>query len=51
MHLLGESVMSRGSNGTVLKELDRLFSEGTLAGLSIGQLLERFASRRDETCP
>src|SRR3954469_3301933 len=33
------------SNG--LNEIRRLFGEGTVAGLSDGQLLERFASRGD----
>ena len=32
----------------VLQQLDRLFSEGTLAGLGDGQLLERYLTRRDE---
>src|SRR5262249_51375757 len=32
---------------TALDEIHRLFAEGTLAGLSDGQLLERFASRAD----
>lgn len=36
------------SNGSVLRHVHRLFGQGTLAGLSEGQLLDRFASRRDE---
>ncbi|WP_315850089.1 RNA polymerase sigma factor, partial [Singulisphaera acidiphila] len=35
-----------GSSG--LKDLGRLFSEGTDAGQSDGRLLERFVARRDE---
>ena len=34
--------------GAVLKELDRAFNQGTIAGLSEGKLLERFVSGRDE---
>ncbi len=33
---------------TALGHLDRLFTTGSLVGLSDGQLLERFVSRRDE---
>ena len=32
----------------VLKELDRAFNQGTIAGPSEGKLLERFVSGRDE---
>ncbi len=39
--------MSSIDRGTVLQQLDRLFSEGTLAGLGDGQLLERYLTRRD----
>ncbi len=34
--------------GTVLKELDRAFNQGTISGLSEGNLLERFVSHHDE---
>ena len=34
--------------GVVEKHLEILFREGTLTGLDDGQLLERFAKRRDE---
>ncbi len=34
--------------GAVLKELDRAFNQGTIAGLTEGNLLERFVSGRDE---
>ena len=40
--------MSSIDRGTVLQQLDRLFSEGTLAGLGDGELLERFLTRRDQ---
>ena len=40
---------STGSDrGMVLQQLDRLFRDGTLAGLGDGQLLERYRTRRDE---
>ena len=35
--------------GIVLRQIDRLFREGTLGGLGDGQLLERYLTRRDET--
>ena len=35
--------MSSIDRGAVLQQLDRLFSEGTLAGLGDGELLERFS--------
>ena len=34
--------------GIVLRQIDRLFGEGTLTGLGDGQLLERYLTRRDE---
>jgi len=37
------------ANGAYLRQLHRIFDGGTVAGLSEGQLLERFISRRDET--
>ena len=40
--------MANGDRGTTLRDLGRLFGEGTLAGLDEGQLLDRFADRRDE---
>ncbi len=40
--------MSTIDRGIVLQQLDRLFRDGTLAGLGDGQLLERFRTRRDE---
>jgi len=41
--------MASGSNGVVLREVRRLFQDGTVAGLGESQLLERFLSRRDES--
>ncbi len=40
--------MSCVGRGIVLRQLDRLFGEGTLSGLGDGQLLERYLTRRDE---
>ena len=40
--------MSSVDRGIVLRQIDRLFREGTLAGLGDGQLLERYLTRRDE---
>jgi RNA polymerase sigma factor (sigma-70 family) len=34
--------------GAVLRQLDRIFNRGTVAGLTEGQLLERFVAERDE---
>ena len=39
--------MVRGGNGEVLRNMDRLFGEGSLGGVSPGRLLERFATGRD----
>jgi RNA polymerase sigma factor (sigma-70 family) len=36
------------ANGAYLRQMRRIFDGGTVAGLSEGQLLERFISRRDE---
>ena len=36
------------ASGTVVRQVNRLFGEGTVAGLTESQLLERFAARRDE---
>ena len=41
--------MGNGSVGAVARQMGRLFEEGTLAGLSEGELLERFLLRRDES--
>ncbi len=40
--------MARARSGAALRQIHRLFDEGTLAGLSDGQLLERYVSHRDE---
>jgi RNA polymerase sigma factor (sigma-70 family) len=40
--------MSRGRYGAILRQVDRLFRVGTVAGLTEDQLLERFVARRDE---
>jgi RNA polymerase sigma factor (sigma-70 family) len=40
--------MAIAHQGIVLRQIDRLYREGTLAGLGDGQLLERYLSRRDE---
>ncbi len=40
--------MGNGSS-VVARQMGRLFEEGTLAGLSEGELLERFLARRDES--
>ena len=40
--------MSCTGRGIVLRQIDRLFREGTLGGLGDGQLLERYRTRRDE---
>ena len=37
-----------GGRGELRRQLDYLFAEGTLAGLSDGELITRFVSRRDE---
>jgi DNA-directed RNA polymerase specialized sigma24 family protein len=34
--------------GAILKELDRAFNRGTIAGLSENSLLERYVQQRDE---
>src|SRR5208282_5646922 len=41
--------MANALNGIVLQQIDRLYREGTLAGLRDDQLLERYLSRRDES--
>ncbi len=40
--------MASGRDGAVLRQAHCLFDAGTVAGLAEGELLERFASRRDE---
>ncbi len=40
--------MSCVGRGIVLRQMGRLFGEGTLTGLGDGQLLERYLTRRDE---
>ena len=40
--------MASVGRGIVLRQLDRLFGEGTLTGLGDGQLLERYLTHRDE---
>src|ERR1051326_4448825 len=34
--------------GAVVRQVERLFGDGTVTGLSEGQLLEQFVGRRDE---
>jgi RNA polymerase sigma factor (sigma-70 family) len=48
-HLLGGGIMSCAGRGIVLRQIDRLFRDGTLGGLGDGQLLERYLTYRDET--
>ncbi len=40
--------MASRPNGAVLRQIDRLFTTGTVSGLGERQLLERFAANRDE---
>lgn len=40
--------MASGPLGTALRSLDRLFSAGTAAGVSDGEVLERYLTRGDE---
>src|SRR6516165_6039924 len=40
--------MALGNRGILFQQIDRLYQEGTLAGLGDGQLLERYLTRRDE---
>ncbi len=40
--------MSSTNRGVVFHQIDRLFRDGTLAGLGDGQLLERYLTRGDE---
>ena len=41
--------MASASSGMALGQVQRLFDEGTLTGLTDAQLLDRFLSRRDES--
>jgi RNA polymerase sigma factor (sigma-70 family) len=41
--------MASGRCGIALRQLGRLFGEGTLTGLTDAQLLDRFVARRDES--
>src|SRR4051794_38891206 len=40
--------MASAQYGAVLRQIRRLFDGGSVAGMTEGQLLERFVSRRDE---
>jgi RNA polymerase sigma factor (sigma-70 family) len=40
--------MTSANRGIVFQQIDRLYREGTLAGLGDSQLLERYLTRRDE---
>jgi RNA polymerase sigma factor (sigma-70 family) len=40
--------MAGASRGIVLRQIDRLYRDGTLAGMGDSQLLERYLTRRDE---
>ncbi|WP_435007307.1 sigma-70 family RNA polymerase sigma factor [Tundrisphaera lichenicola] len=40
--------MTSGSRASAMRQIGTLFGSGTVAGMSDGQLLERFVSRRDE---
>src|SRR5262245_28084703 len=40
--------MASGHDDAVLRQIERLFEPGTVAGLSEWQLLNRYLSRRDE---
>jgi RNA polymerase sigma factor (sigma-70 family) len=41
--------MSRGATGDVVRQVARIYGEGTLTGLTDAQLLDRFRLRRDES--
>jgi DNA-directed RNA polymerase specialized sigma24 family protein len=45
----GGGAMVRGTGKVVIREIDRLFAEGTAAGASDEQLLARFAAARDRS--
>jgi hypothetical protein len=40
--------MRNGSRGSVIRSIQTLFSEGSVGGMTDGQLLEQFLSRQDE---
>jgi RNA polymerase sigma factor (sigma-70 family) len=40
--------MANGSRASVIRSIQTLFSEGSVGGMTDGQLLEQFLSRRDE---
>ena len=40
--------MIGGHGGAVLRQLDRIFNHGSVAGLTEGQLLERFVIGHDD---
>src|SRR4051812_42630254 len=40
--------MASGQLGAVVRQIRRLFGEGTVSGLSDAELLERFVASRDE---
>src|SRR5713226_9187319 len=40
--------MASGRSGIPLRQIQRLFDEGTITGLTDAQLLDRFVARRDE---
>src|SRR5258708_5324157 len=40
--------MASGAMGAVCRQLERVFSSGGVTGLSEGQLLDRFVTRRDD---
>ena len=40
--------MASVHRGSALRQINRLFDEGTLAGLPDARLLERYATERDE---
>jgi RNA polymerase sigma factor (sigma-70 family) len=48
-HPMGGQTMSCAGRGILLRQIDRLFCDGTLAGLGDGQLLERYLASGDET--
>ncbi len=41
--------MTRAETGSVIRQIESLFDGGSIAGLSDGQLLERFNTRRDSS--
>ncbi len=44
----GVKGMARGYHGVVLRQIQRVFSRGTVAGMSEEHLLERFVARKDD---